>query len=178
MIEGEKREIIRVLLIVVLLFVVLIPLLYLRGSRPQSTLVVPSGTQQKTVSLSALSDESTVRVSIGGTELLAEVAVSDAKKGQGLSGRDGLRPGWGMIFVFDQNGIYSFWNKDMRFPLDIIWMSDNTVKDISENLPVFSGTPETFTPAAPVNVVLEVDAGFVKEHNIKIGDNITWYEEK
>lgn len=177
MIEGEKREVIKILLIVMLLFVVLIPLLYLRGSHPQNTLLVPPQERSKPVLSPVLQDDSTVRMMVGNAEVVAEVAVSREKKAKGLSARDGLEAGKGMLFVFDQKEVYTFWNQDMRFPIDVIWIDQDTVRDVHENVPVFSGTPVTISPSAAVNFVLEVNKGFVKAHGIKAGDKVKWNKE-
>ena len=44
------------------------------------------------------------------------------ERSQGLSGRPNLAAGTGMLFVFEQAGSYAFWMKDMRFPLDMVWI--------------------------------------------------------
>ncbi|HEY4519179.1 MAG TPA: DUF192 domain-containing protein [Candidatus Paceibacterota bacterium] len=141
-------------------------------------------TQNEVVSLNAplnkklsgkavLADDAIVKIKIGEAEVMAEVVKSDAEKHTGLSGREKLDAGTGMFFVFDSSSKYSFWNKDMLFPIDIIWIKDSQVVDISENMPDFKTSPNyTVTPQAEANFVLEVNAGFVKEKNIKIGDEV------
>src|SRR3989344_8724609 len=62
------------------------------------------------------------RVSIGGVEYTLEMANTDAVRAKGLSGRDELCLRCGMLFVFEQPGQYAFWMKDMRLPLDIVWL--------------------------------------------------------
>lgn len=60
--------------------------------------------------------------------------------------------------------------KSMKFPIDIIWFSsDKKVVGIAENARPES-FPEIFRPAEPARYVLEVNAGYVKKSNIKIGD--------
>ncbi len=100
-----------------------------------------------------------------------QVALADEPKEQeqGLSGRTGLAADRGMLFIFPDSAQYGFWMKDMKFPLDIVWIKDNQVVGISEKL-----APETypslFYPPAPVDKVLEINAGQVEKFNIKIGD--------
>ena len=39
-----------------------------------------------------------------------------------------------MLFRFSQAEKYSFWMKDMRFPLDIIWIKNREVVHIEKNI--------------------------------------------
>src|SRR3989344_6701349 len=59
-------------------------------------------------------------VGINGASIFAEVVASADARRLGLSGREGMGANSGMLFVFDQAGLYDFWMKDMKFPLDII----------------------------------------------------------
>ena len=61
-------------------------------------------------------------ISIGNNKIVAELAVTKEQMTQGLSGRDKLAEGKGMLFVYDGYYIPSFWMKDMKFPIDIIWI--------------------------------------------------------
>ena len=103
-----------------------------------------------------------------------EIADTDTKRTQGLSGKKGLESNAGMLFLFDKKDTYAFWMKDMLFPIDIIWIDDDTIADISENVPI----PLTATylpkygPKVPINRVLEVNAGEVKKNHIQIGDKV------
>lgn len=130
--------------------------------------------------LTALTDESTVRVDVGGASVVAEVARSEAKKALGLSHRDSLKEGTGMLFVFDTPSTLSFWNKDMRFPIDVVWMEKGVVAGISEGLPLFTegSAPVIITSPVPIQIVLEVPDGFAKKHAITNNNTIIIYENK
>lgn len=54
-----------------------------------------------------------------------ERADSSSERAQGLSGRTGLKPKTGMLFVFDRPDKQCFWMKDMQFPIDMIWADSN-----------------------------------------------------
>lgn len=109
-------------------------------------------------------------VKIGGKILKVELAESVTEQMQGLSGRRVLPPGEGMLFVFGAPGKYGFWMKDMKFPIDIIWLSQTgSVVYIKENASPDS-YPETFSPPEAAKYVLEVNAGFSAENGLKIGD--------
>jgi uncharacterized protein len=110
--------------------------------------------------------------SINNTPIYAEIANTQEKRVIGLSGRGSISENDGMLFVFDEPGIHSFWMKDMNFPIDIIWIDKNSViQEISTNIEPES-FPETFSSQLPVKYVLEVNAGFSKLHNIEVGNSV------
>lgn len=113
-------------------------------------------------------------IKIGQTLIKAEAADTLGKQARGLSGRRSLAPDLGMFFYFSFPSQPSFWMKEMKFPLDMIWIRDGKVVDLTENLPPpRSGeAPATAAPREPVTAVLEVNAGFARQHNIKIGDAV------
>src|SRR3989344_4787919 len=174
--KGEHK-----IFLLLLLFLAVIAVLFFYTAKKKI-----NQTQSGVVSLNApsnkkhsgktvLADDAIVKIKIGEEEIVAMVAKSDARKHIGLGGKAeffGLVAD-GMFFVFDSSSKYSFWNKDMLFPIDIIWIKDDAVVDISENMPDFKTSPNyTVTPQSEANFVLEVNAGFVKEKNIKIGDEV------
>ena len=99
-------------------------------------------------------------IKIAGQEIKVELAVSDAEKGKGLSGRTGLAPNTGMLFVFEKPGPYAFWMKDMNFPIDIIWLSEDLkVVYIKQNTRPES-YPDAFGPAdVPTQVGIPTSVG-------------------
>lgn len=69
-----------------------------------------------------------------------EPATTDAARQKGLGGRDKLDAGSGMLFIFDRPDTQCIWMKDMRFPLDIIWLDGTkTVLKQMENV-----NPDTY----------------------------------
>jgi len=87
-----------------------------------------------------------------------------------LSNREKLAENQGMLFVFDHTDYHSFWMKDMRFAIDIIWIDENKkVVDITHNAEPES-YPKIFKPSLPAQYVLEVNAGWAEEHRVKVGD--------
>jgi hypothetical protein len=112
----------------------------------------------------------TTAVTLGGTVVSAEVADTLALRAKGLSGRESLGREAGMLFVFDVDDRHGFWMKDMRFPIDIIWLnaSGTVVHLVSRAQP--ESYPTIFTPSAPARYVLEVNAGFAEEYDVRDGD--------
>ncbi len=106
----------------------------------------------------------------------AEVAASEPERLQGLMLRDSLAESAGMLFVFDREAIYPFWMKNMRFPIDIIWMSaDKHIVEILSDASPCGDACTQLVPVEPSLYVLEVCAGFVKRHDIKVGDQAVLY---
>lgn len=109
---------------------------------------------------------------IAGAVLNIELAITPQAKIQGLSGRRELKENEGMLFVFDYPRKYTFWMKDMNFPIDIIWIGEDLrVVYIKKNaLPQLY--PETYTPDVDAKYVLETVSGFSEKNNIKEGDGV------
>lgn len=106
-------------------------------------------------------------LTIGHARVWVEIADTPAAITQGLSGREKLPDDQGMLFMFERPGIYSFWMKDMHFPIDIVWIdADWRVVDISSQVDPAT-FPERFAPKESVQYVLEVNAGKAKEWGIK-----------
>jgi hypothetical protein len=79
-----------------------------------------------------------------------------------------------MLFILGSKGIPTFWMKDMNFPLDFIWIDDDQVVDVTKNVPPPSPGESLaiYSPKAPSNYVLELNAGTVDEYQISIGDKV------
>jgi len=112
------------------------------------------------------------RIRIDDVYLDVELAKSPAQKILGLSGRESLQENQGMLFIFDKEGIYTFWMKDMKFSIDIIWIGEGMeVVDITRNISPDS-FPQQFKSKLPSKYVLEVNAGWAESRDVEIGDII------
>lgn len=106
---------------------------------------------------------------IAETEVKVMLAQTPAERAQGLSRNPPLKSDEGMLFIFPNNGQYSFWMKDMLFSIDILWFSeDGMVVHIEKEVSPDS-FPRSFTSDSPARYVLEVPAGFSDTHGITIG---------
>jgi uncharacterized membrane protein (UPF0127 family) len=107
----------------------------------------------------------TASVTVGETTIRAEIADTPDLQTRGLGYRDGLRPGWGMIFVFGKPSYQSFWMKGMRFCLDIIWIESGQVVGAAERVCPIPGATDaklpSYTSPKPVTYVLEMPAGWL-----------------
>ena len=106
-------------------------------------------------------------VIIGADTVVAEVARTVEQRSQGLKDRDFLAPGDGMIFVFDDEEIRSFWMQDTFIPLDIAYLDANArIIDIQQMEPE---TTRLHTSSGPAMFALEVPRGWFAEMEIEIG---------
>lgn len=104
--------------------------------------------------------------------------IADDSKEQilGLSYQKSLEKNSGMLFIFDDKQVRSFWMKDMNFPLDIIWINDNKIVSIDKSLPPAGERPQmSYSSKLPINYALEVNGGFCESNNIKVGDEIKYF---
>lgn len=161
------------IVIFILLFIFVFPLSVVAPAINISSLLAPfrnietaSGSaERKAVLLS--------EVTIGRSVFFAEVMTGEEERNRGLSGRESLPRNRGMLFIFPKKDNLHFWMKNMFFPIDIIWISDNKVVGIDRNaLPDGDLPTKAYASPEPVNRVIEVNAGFAAENNISVGDEV------
>ncbi len=101
-----------------------------------------------------------------------EVVSAPAERARGLMFRESLAPDTGMLFVFEQEGVYPFWMKNTLVPLDIIWINaEREIVFISEETPPCEADPcPRYNPGAAARYVLEVNAGAAEQEGIEVGD--------
>ncbi len=117
------------------------------------------------------------KVQIDDIKLNVEISDTADKRKKGLGGRESLATNSGMLFVFPKPDYYNFWMKDVKFALDLIWINNKRIVDITQNVsPPTSGQTDStlpiYTPREPADSVLEVNAGFADANGLKIGDSI------
>lgn len=117
-------------------------------------------------------------VTIASHKFTVEEAQKESDQRKGLSNRNSLDDDTGMLFLFPREDMYAFWMKDMKFPIDILFINDEKIVTIYENVPYPQSTeenlnPPTYLPSEPVNRVLELKAGTVSKYSIKTGDTVT-----
>lgn len=114
------------------------------------------------------------QVVIAGQTFSVEIADTPQKRERGLSGRDRLAENEGMLFLFPQPAQQNFWMRDMKFPIDIIWLRGPWVIGFVENAQPSAGNLiPTFTSPPDTDLVLEVAAGTARRLNMKTGDMVT-----
>ena len=110
-------------------------------------------------------------IAVGKCDFTIEAVSDEEQRKKGLSGRESLCSNCGMLFLFEKEDNYSFWMKVMRFPIDIIWVKDDEVVDINQNIDYNSKS--IYSPREKINKVLELNANDVSRCEIKIGNKLT-----
>ncbi len=116
----------------------------------------------------------TAEITVGNIPMTVELALSPNEQSLGLGYRNGLEPGTGMLFAFEDPAERSFWMRGMRFCLDIVWIANGEIIGAAENAcPDPEGTDdsdrERYLSGEPVTHVLEVPAGWLAEHGFGPG---------
>ncbi len=107
----------------------------------------------------------------GPTPLAVEVAATDRSREIGLMFRRSVPEGHGMLFVFPESSVHTFWMKNTLVPLDMVFVgADLRIAGIVEN-----AEPRTLTGRrvdAPSQYVLEVAGGTAFAHGWRAGDRL------
>ncbi|SRR5258706_16397280 len=117
-------------------------------------------------------------VAIDNHTFTVEVAKTAIDAEKGLSGRDSLGQNNGMLFQFNHPDTYSFWMRNMRFPIDIIYIRSKKIINIYKNVPTVppdtdeSNIPQ-LRPTQPADSVVEINAGLSQKYNFKEGDSVS-----
>lgn len=111
-------------------------------------------------------------IRIENIEMQASVANDTETRTKGLSGTPYLPEGVVKLFVFEESQEWGFWMKDMKYPIDIIWV-DATGKIVHIEESISPATyPMSFVPHKPARYVVETVAGFVEQNKIEVGDTV------
>lgn len=79
----------------------------------------------------------------------------------------------GMLFIMPEDGPQSFWMKNCIVPIDMVFISDNIIEDISPNCPPCIDD-ECPSYQGVGGFVLELPGGTCRSKKIKIGDEVVF----
>ena len=104
-----------------------------------------------------------------------EIAESEYETQTGLMYRKGMDNNQGMLFIFTDEAMHSFYMKNTEFALDLIFIkSDSTIGSFQENAQPLS--ENGLSSQVPVQFVLEVNAGLSEKWQLEIGDKIEFHK--
>lgn len=116
-------------------------------------------------------------ITIAGHNFKATVAASQQEREIGLSKTKELQQDQGMIFLFEKPDYYSFWMKNMKFPIDIIYIKKDVIVTIKSNAQPPKDNKESpiiYTPTEPSDKVFEISAGLAEKYKFKKGDKVLY----
>lgn len=103
------------------------------------------------------------------------LAKTSQEKEVGLSTTESLPEDQGMLFIFEKPDYYPFWMKNMKFPIDIIYINNDQIVAIHKNLKPPTNPNDAaviYTPQEPASKVLEINAGLSEKYDFKKGDKV------
>ena len=114
-------------------------------------------------------------VELGGRTFAVEIADTSEKQALGLMFRDSMPADHGMLFIFPNEAPRSFWMKNTRIPLDIMYF-DKDLKMVSisaDTPPCRVSRCPSYPSSKPAMYVLELNAGVASELGVEPGDILT-----
>jgi uncharacterized membrane protein (UPF0127 family) len=112
--------------------------------------------------------------------LSVELAKTDQEHYKGLMGRTELSDREGMLFVYKQPHILSFWMKGTKIPLSIGFFDENQVLLTIQEMFLLRRSeryPEVYRSFQPALYALEMPTGWFERHGIKPGTRFEWIDE-
>lgn len=112
-----------------------------------------------------------IEIVVGGVVVSAEVADDPRERAMGLMGRSSLPENQGMIFVYPEEKILSFWMKNTPMALSIAF-----IDKLGRVVHMAELTPNETTPVTsevPAMYALEMQSGWFKAHGVTIGQPVS-----
>jgi uncharacterized membrane protein (UPF0127 family) len=113
-------------------------------------------------------------VELKGKRFSVEIADTREKQALGLMFRDSMPPDQGMLFVFPREAPRSFWMKNTRIPLDIMYFNEELelVSISADAPPCRVRYCPSYPSKIPAKFVLELNAGTAAELGVELGDRL------
>ncbi len=100
----------------------------------------------------------------------ATIAYTQPARERGYGGVSTIPENGALILAFPSSDTWQITMKDMKVPLDIIWLNaEKKVVHIEKNVSPDGGAFTVLTPGKPARYVIEVPAGTVKAKAIAVG---------
>lgn len=104
-----------------------------------------------------------------------QIARTEFDRQLGLMFRKSMNENQGMLFIFPDVRVRSFWMRNTEIPLDMIFVdTSKRIINIARNTTPYSDV--SYTSDGPAKYVIEVNGGFSDKHNINKGDIVNWTE--
>jgi len=104
-----------------------------------------------------------------------EIAESEYETQTGLMYRESMNDDQGMLFIFSDEAMHSFYMKNTEFALDLIFIkADSTIGSFQENAQPLN--EKALSSQVPIQFVLEVNAGLSEKWQLEVGDKIEFHK--
>lgn len=113
---------------------------------------------------------------INGVNFNLEIAQTKEQKSIGLAKYKKIEKNFAMYFPFERKDYYSFWMKDMKFPIDIIYIDNGKIVAIFKNVQNPKSPNDklqVYNPEKLADSVLEISAGLSDKYNFKTGNRVS-----
>ncbi len=107
------------------------------------------------------------------TDVIVEIAESDYEQQQGLMFRQSLPDGQGMLFIYPDEQVRSFWMKNTPVSLDMIFINSR-YEIVKIRKYTHPNSEKTYSSEKPAQYVVEVVAGYCDTYGIREGQRIFW----
>lgn len=114
------------------------------------------------------------QVRLKGETFSVDLAVTRQEQARGLMFVESMPPDRGMLFIFPGEAPRSFWMRNTRIPLDILYFdSDLALVSVAANARPCAADPcPTYPSRAPARYVLELNAGKAESLGVRPGDRL------
>ena len=114
-------------------------------------------------------------VTLKGQRFTVEIAADEASRERGLMFREHLDADHGMLFVFEDSEVRTFWMKNTKIPLDILYFDDRRhLVSMQQRVPPCTIDPcPVYASTGPAHYVLELNAGEADKLGLTPGDTMT-----
>ena len=113
-------------------------------------------------------------VTLNGETFTVEIAESLEEQSRGLMFRDELPEGHGMLFTYRVPQAQSFWMKNVKFPIDILFFDgeQELINVAARARPCRREPCRSYRSERPAQYVLELNAGVAESLGVEPGDRL------
>ncbi len=102
-----------------------------------------------------------------------EIADTEYERELGLMNRNEMKENEGMLFIFPEQKVLTFWMRNTLISLDMLFVNDQK-KIVMIHKYTKTLSDQSYSSTLPAKYVVEVVAGYTDKHNITVGDKINW----
>jgi uncharacterized protein len=113
----------------------------------------------------------TTHMQLGGQDFSLEIAGTSHTREVGLMHRDHLDADHGMLFLFTETKPQWFWNHDVRFPLDVVFLDDGETVVNVIHMNAYSDL--NVGSDVPVKFAIELNEGTAQRLHLVNGTHLT-----